>query len=111
MDIINLFTVLDTFCETTKDIWILIGKVVRILQIAIPVIIILLGTIDLAKAVMSSKDDEIKKAQGMFIKRLIYGVAVFFVVMIVQAVFGLIGNSDGAASSVCFKCVSSPNKC
>lgn len=108
MEIINLVQLLD-FCGDTKEIWQLIGKVVMILQIAIPVIIILLGTIDLGKAVMAGEDKQIKEAQKMFIKRLIYGVAIFFVVMIVKAVFGLISNAD--IGNACFECVAHNGNC
>ena len=62
-------------------------------QIGIPIILILLGMFDLGKAVMASKEDEIKSAQKLLIKRCIYAVAIFFVVFIVQLVFGLIDNS------------------
>lgn len=108
MDIINFTQLLassDSFCNSTKEIWGLIGTVVGILQVAIPVIIILLGTIDLGKAVMAGEDKKIKEAQKMFIMRLIYGVAVFFVVTIVTAVFSMIGNAGEASSSVCLRCV------
>ena len=110
MDIINAIQILE-FCGDTKDIWILIGKVVWILQIAIPVIIILLGTLDLGKAVMAGEEKKIKEAQNMFIKRLIYGVAVFFVVMIVKAVFGFVSNATSSVNSTCFSCVAHNGKC
>ena len=93
-----------SFCEKTKEIWQLIGTVVKILQIAIPIIIVLLGTIDLGKAVMAGKEDEIKSAEKMFLKRLIYGIAVFFVVMLVRAVFGVLGGRD-TTTSACFEYV------
>ena len=102
-----MFELLD-FCTDTKEIWLLIGQIVKILQIAVPIIIILLGTIDLGKAVMAGKDDEIKAAQKMFLKRLIYGVAVFFVVMIVRAVFGVLG-SRSTTNSACFDYVANGN--
>ena len=52
---------------------------------------------------MTIKEDEIKNAQKMLIKRCIYAVAVFFVVLIVTFVFGLVadnsaGGADGATS-------------
>ena len=97
------------FCADSKEIWLLIGQIVKILQIAIPIIIILLGTIDLGKAVMAGKDDEIKSAQKMFLKRLIYGVAVFFVVMIVRSVFGVLG-SRSTTNSACFDYVANGNE-
>lgn len=67
--------------------------VIPLIQIGIPIILIILGMFDLGKAVMASKEDEIKSAQKLLIKRCIYAVAIFFVVFIVQLVFGLIDNS------------------
>lgn len=67
--------------------------IIPLIQIGIPIILILLGMFDLGKAVMASKEDEIKPAQKLLIKRCIYAVAIFFVVFIVQLVFGLIDNS------------------
>lgn len=109
---LSLIQVLDAneFCESTQGLWKLIGTIVNIIQIAIPVIIILLGTIDLGKAVMAGKDDEIKAAQKMLIKRIIYGVLVFFVVMIVKAVFNLVADAN-VESSACWNCVATPSKC
>lgn len=67
--------------------------IIPLIEIGIPIILILLGMFDLGKAVMASKEDEIKSAQKLLIKRCIYAVAIFFVVFIVQLVFGLIDNS------------------
>jgi len=80
------------------------NTVVNILQIAVPIILIILGSVDFVKAVSSQKDDEIKKAQGMFIKRLILGALVFFIVVIVKLLISAIGgNSDNVWSCVeCF---------
>lgn len=100
------------FCSETKPIWGFVGQIVNILKIAIPIIIILLGTLDLGKAVLAGKEDDIKKAQGMLIKRLIYGVAIFFVATIVQFVFGLVGQDvSGGSGKQCFKCISKPSSC
>lgn len=66
---------------------------IPLLQIGIPIVLIVLGMIDLGKAVIASKEDEIKKAQGMLIKRLIYAIAVFFVTTIVIVVFGIFVES------------------
>ena len=64
--------------------------VINIIQIGIPIILIILGSIDLGKAVISSKDDEVKKAQKAFLRRLMYAVAVFLVVWIVKLVLGYV---------------------
>ena len=67
--------------------------VIPLIQIGIPIILIILGMLDLGKAVVASKEDEIKAAQKLLIKRVVYAIAIFFVVLIVQVVFGLISTS------------------
>ena len=67
--------------------------IIPIIQIVIPIILILLGMLDLGKAVMASKEDEIKSAQKLLIKRCIYAVAIFFVVLIVKVVFKIVDTS------------------
>lgn len=65
-----------------------------IIQIGIPIILIVMGSIDLGKAVLSSDDKEIKSAQGRLLKRCIAAVAVFFVVTIVTLLMNLFTSSD-----------------
>ena len=78
--------------------------VIPLIQIGIPIILIVLGMLDLGKAVMASKEDEIKSAQKLLIKREIYAVAIFFVVFVVQVVFGLIDNSGDLGQSNWITC-------
>ena len=78
--------------------------VIPLIQIGIPIILIVLGMLDLGKAVMASKEDEMKSAQKLLIKRAIYAVAIFFVVFIVQVVFGLIDNSGDLGQSNWITC-------
>ena len=68
--------------------------IIPLIQIGIPIILIILGMLDLGKAVVASKEDEIKNAQKMLIKRCGYAVAIFFVVLIVQLVFGLLSTTE-----------------
>ena len=82
-----------------KPIMTLVGWVVFLIQIGIPIILIVLGMIDLGKAVMASKEDEIKSAQKLLIKRCIYAVAIFFVVFIVQVVFGLVSGTQDSETA------------
>lgn len=70
--------------------------IIPLLQIGIPIILIVLGMIDLGKAVMAGKEDEMKKAQSALIKRCIYAVAVFFVVTIVTLLFSLLTDTGAA---------------
>lgn len=79
--------------------------VMPLIQFAVPIVIIILGSIDLFKAVIASKEDEIKAAQKLLIKRVIYGVAIFFIVAIVQLVFNtLASKGSGAYSNTWVEC-------
>ncbi len=73
-----------------------IHNIIVIIKIAVPVILVILGMLDFAKGVTSGKEDEIKKGQGIFIKRLIAGACVFFVVTIVQLVMSFVSSDDNS---------------
>ena len=85
----GLFEILDINdgCHGLLPIFKVIRKgIFPIIWIGIPIVLILMGTIDLGKAVMASDDKEIKAAQGRLIKRVIYAVIIFFMVTIVSLV-------------------------
>lgn len=84
-----------------------ISTVVNIIKIAVPIMLIVFGILDMAKAVIANKEDEMKNAQKLLIKRVIYAVIVFFVVALVQFVFGQLAKaSDGETNSAtsCISC-------
>ena len=66
-----------------------------ILQIGIPIVLIVLGTLDLGKAVISSDDKAVKEAQSKLIKRCIYAILVFFIVTLINLLFTMVGNIAG----------------
>ena len=72
----------------------ILKTIFTLLQWAIPIVLILFGTIDLGKAVIASKEDEMKKAQQTLIKRVIYAVVIFFLFTIVSLVMRLVGDSQ-----------------
>lgn len=70
--------------------------IVKVIQVAVPILLIVWGMLDLGKAVMAQKEDEIKKGQQTFVKRLIAAAIVFFIVSITTLLVGLVGgDSDG----------------
>lgn len=73
-------------------VFVIIRTVLKIVQWVVPVVLILLGTIDLVKAVSAGKEEDIKKNQGVLIKRAIAAVVVFLIPIIVSMVMGLIGT-------------------
>ena len=72
----------------------IVSKVVGIIQVVVPILLIIMGMLDLGKAVMASKEDEIKKAQTLFIKRIVAAVLVFFIVAVVKLVFGVLADAS-----------------
>ncbi len=80
-----------------------IHTVVVILKIAIPVILVIFGMLDLAKAVMANEEKDMKEAQKKLIKRIIYAVIVFFVFALVQFVFSRVDDNTTGEKS-CLNC-------
>lgn len=58
----------------------------NIIRIGIPLILLILGSLDFAKVVFSSNEDGIKKAQTKFIKRIVIAVAIFLIPSILHFV-------------------------
>lgn len=67
---------------------------ILLIKIAVPVLLVVFGMMDLVKAIIAQKEDEIKKGQHTFIKRLITAALVFFVTSIVQLVISFVGGDD-----------------
>ena len=78
-----------------NPVWNVVGFIVKAIWIGIPILLIIYGMIDLGKAVIASKEDEIKKATKAFGKRFLYAVLVFAVVWIVQFVLSTVANVAG----------------
>lgn len=104
------------FCSDASPVLIWVGWILTIFKIAIPFLIIGYGMFDLGKAVVASKDDEIKKAANSLLKRAIAGIAIFFVPTIVMWVFGGVAtyNSDQNVIDdyeICKNCILHPGNC
>ncbi len=82
----------------------LVRIVYIIIQIIVPIAIVILGTIDLLKAVSSQKEDEIKKSQSLFFKRLIGAVLVFFVFAIVKFIISAVSKGSSTTIIPCINC-------
>lgn len=81
----------------------IISTLITVIKFGVPILLIIFGMLDLGKAVVASKEDEIKKGQQMFIKRVIAAILVFFVVVVVQLVVNLAASAD--ESQDLWKCV------
>ncbi len=79
-------------------------NIVRIIQlvyngirIGVPIILIIVGMVDMGKAITQQKEDEIKKAQQLLVKKAITAALVFLMFSLVSLVVGIAApkNADG----------------
>lgn len=115
------------YCNTDKLQYVLCGDafdipheipeifslLVNLLKIATPIILIVVSIISLLKGLGSSSEDEIKKAQKAFVKKIVASIMVFLVISIVQFVTMKIAdnykpsqneNSEAENLSECLTC-------
>ena len=102
------------FCINSANVWQIVGYAFFIFKIIIPILLIVWGMLDLGRAVVAAKDDEIKKATKSLAMRAIAAVAIFFVPTIVGIVLGLISsfNTEDVREdwNVCRTCITSPGE-
>ncbi len=78
-----------------------IGSVYTILLFVIPIIVIIIGLIDLAKAAAAGKEEEIKKNQSLVIKRIIISFLAFFILGIIKLGLGFIKTNNTSSAISC----------
>lgn len=81
-----------------------VHMIILIIQIVVPVLLVVFGSIDFLKAIIAQKDDEIKKGQQTFIKRLIAGIIVFFVIAVVKLVISFAAGDDDEQKETILNC-------
>lgn len=63
-----------------------------IVQVVIPIILIVLCTFDLGRAVIGSDDKENKKLFKRILRRLVFAILIFFIVTVINLIFTMVGN-------------------
>lgn len=88
-------------CENLigSDMVSLINQFMFIIKILVPILVIGLGITDFVKAVFASNEDDMKKAQKTFVKRLIIAVIIFFSPLVVNALIDITNEAAGFANS------------
>ncbi len=81
-----------------------VSTIVNIIKVVVPILLVIFGMIDLFKGITAQKEDELKKGQQMFIKRLVAGIIVFFVFSIVQMLTSLVAGDDNTDIFTCVNC-------
>lgn len=105
----------ENFCaeESVQKVLVLAGYILILAKIAVPLILIIVGSLDLYKAVMGKDEKDLAKSLKSLVLRLIAGIFIFFVPTIVNYAFDLIYDStDGeAVDKKCVTCVLDPGSC
>ena len=78
--------------------------IILVIQIAVPVLLVIFGMLDLFKGITAQKEDEIKKGQQIFIKRLINAAIIFFVIVIVKLLISFVSGDDDPTLMNCANC-------
>ena len=88
-----------------------IGYIILIIKILVPIILIVLGSIDLGKASLSGDDKAVKEAAISFAKRVLIGLIIFFIPTILDFFLGLVEGTTDVSSKYrgCTDCVLNPN--
>ncbi len=95
---LDLINVLDG-CEIAgvnvpPEITKIIGGVITAIQWGVPIVLVIFGSMDMFKAIASQKDEEIKKAQGTLLKRVMYAAIVFLIVPVLGLVIDIVGGGE-----------------
>ncbi len=105
----------ESFCEkdNIKKVFRALGWVLTIVKVVIPILLIAFASIDFGKAVIASKDDEMKKALNSLVKRAIAGIIIFLIPTMFNFVIKLIGGEDVYNSTFgpCTECILTPSAC
>ena len=76
--------------------------IITVIQYAVPVVLILWGSIDLFKSITTGQDDEIKKKQTLLFKKVLSAVIIFLLPWLVFTIMSLLGGNVGSFGS-CYK--------
>ena len=82
--------ILDGVCtQELSSVLAVVRWIVNLVKLAVPILLVVLATFDLAKVVTNSKgdDSETKKAVKTLITRIIYGLIIYFVPIIIVWLF------------------------
>lgn len=87
---------MNNICANTDllNILRLVRAAIKFLQIVVPIALILLGTIDMGKAVIAGDEKKMKEAQKPFVKRIISAIIVFCIPFIVNLIMNLVTTNN-----------------
>lgn len=81
------------------NVYKILQKFFKMIYVIIPFLVLVLGMLDLGKAVLSSKEDEMRQAKKRFTKRIAMGLLVFIVPTIINILFYVVNFAKDPSDS------------
>lgn len=86
----------NTECYLTESIVSMVYNVLKWAKYIAPILVIILSILDFIKAIAAQNDDDMKKAQGKFVKRLIVAALLFLLPLIINFMLKTFGLYNSA---------------
>ena len=83
-------------CALTVSIITFISNILKWAKYIAPILVIILSILDFIKAIAAQNDDDMKKAQGKFVKRLIVAALLFLLPLIINFMLKTFGLYNSA---------------
>lgn len=98
------------FCKDFGSTLRLVSYSILIVRILVPLLLVVMSTLDLYKVVTGGKDDDLKNQIVIFGKRIVIGAIVFFLPSFVNVIVNMLNNKP-ADYKTCLACISNPSNC
>ena len=94
----------------TLKVFQVVGYILYIIKILVPVIIIVLGSIEFGKAAISKDEKSIMLAANSLVNKFILGVLIFMIPTLLDAALSLVSDAEEATQDyeTCTTCLLSP---
>lgn len=103
--------VAENFCTEASNTLKLVGIFIVVVKIVVPLLVIIMATMDFFKIVMSGKDSDFKKEATILGKRILMGVIVFMMPSIINLAVNSFDSNPNADYKVCVDCLTKPSSC
>lgn len=90
------------WCTEFNLIWYIAGIILKVVYVLTPLVLIVTGAITFIQAMMKDKPDNIAKAGGLLVKKIVISLIIFLIVPISELCIGLVANEGWKTCADCF---------
>lgn len=78
--------------EEIRMVFEIIITILDVVMFFVPVVLIILCTIDIFKIIVSKKEDEIKKLRKGVLRKIVYAVIIYLIPFVIPFIFNLVSD-------------------